>query len=251
MFKTPNKAPTKRERRNQKREEKKQRTSQEKFGHERKYNVEFVGKTANQKSYIRAMYERDLVVAKGYAGTGKTLLATAFACRGLVERKFEQVVISRPNIPTGRSLGYFPGDISDKLKPWLAQILSYMTGFVNQNVLELWLRPGREKLLMVPLETMRGRSFSDCCVIIDEAQNLTAEEIVCVTTRIGENSKLLMCGDERQSDLHRSNDFKLFCDLLMKEQVNGTEVIDFGIEDCLRSKLTRDLLEVYTKNDLI
>lgn len=215
----------------------------EKFPAEKKKHIPLLGKTHNQEVYIRSMFDNTLTIARGVAGSGKSYLATAFACKGLVDRRFENIILSRSNIPTGgRTLGHFPGTIEDKLTPWLAQLLNYMNEFVNQSVVECWKR--KKQVQLLPLETARGRSFSNSCVIVDECQNLNLEEIKCLSTRIGEGSKLILCGDGSQSDL-RIPDFDRFSDMLIKHQIVGTSVITFGIEDCLRSGLTSEMLKMF------
>jgi phosphate starvation-inducible PhoH-like protein len=218
-----------------------------KFTNEPKRNISLIGKTENQKKFIYSLTHNDLIIAKGIAGTGKSYVATAFACKCMVDGRFDTIVLTRANIPTGRSIGFFPGTVEDKLRPWLAQNLAYISEFVGTPVMDIWIK--NNQIQMVPIETMRGRSFSNACVICDESQNLTLEEIKCITTRIGDNSKLIMCGDGSQSDLKESA-FERFAELLTEYKLNRTSIITFTIEDCLRSGLCSDLLFMFNKEKI-
>lgn len=214
-----------------------------KFMKEKKYNVHLLGKTPKQNQYLNSLYQNTLIIASGPAGTGKTYLATGYAYKELMKGTFEKIIISRSNIPTGKSLGYFPGTIEEKITPWLQQILNYITDFSgNKSITDLLLK--NKQLLMIPLETMRGRSFDNSCVLVDESQNLTIEELKCISTRIGENSKLVLCGDGAQSDL-KTKDFDLFTNLLKRYEIQNTDIIKFTRDDCVRSGLCADLIRMF------
>lgn len=117
----------------------------------------------------------------------------------------------------------------------------------NSNIVDLMIK--NKELIMVPLETMRGRNFDNSIVIIDEAQNLTMSELCCISTRIGENSKLILCGDERQSDL-TNRDFNTFAELLLKHSLTRTSVVTFSSDDCVRSGLVKDLLRMFEEEKI-
>ena len=223
----------------------------EKFSNEPRNNIKLVGKTKTQIEYLKALLKHPLVIAKGSAGTGKTFLAVGHACKLFQEGKIDQIVITRPNIPTGRSIGFFPGTLEEKMYPWVAQVLAYAAEFLgNSNIVDLMIK--KEEILIVPIETMRGRSFGNACVIADEAQNLDTSLLKCITTRIEETGQLILCGDSTQSDLgeHSYNEFDIFCKILEQYDLEQVDIVTFTPDDCIRSGLCKELLQIFEKEKL-
>ena len=204
-------------------------------------------KTENQKLFLQSINENVLTLGVGAAGTGKTYLAVGAPCKMLRQHKIYKIVISRPNIAISKSLGFFPGDIHEKLAPWLSTMIGYMKDFTSPSVVDIWIK--NEQLELLPFETIRGRSFKNTVVIVDECQNLSMEEIKCLTTRIGENSKLILCGDHKQSDL-KSVALKSFSDMLIVHDLDNVGVVNFTIDDCVRSDLCGDLLRMFEKENI-
>jgi len=150
-------------------------------------------KTENQNRLLRAIELNQLVVTIGPAGVGKTYCAVNAAINLLVQGKTKKLVLVRANIPTGKTLGSFPGDIYDKLGPWLAPMTSEIKKRLGANDYEAKRHSGQ--IEFHPLETIRGASFENTIILVDESQNLTYEEVKAITTRIGENSKMILMGD--------------------------------------------------------
>lgn len=139
------------------------------------------------------------VILMGPAGTGKTFLAASVAAKDLAERRIDRIILSRANVPTGKSLGAFPGTVEEKMEPWLLPITDVLRQQLGHGFYEYCVRT--KKIVIQPLETVRGRSFDDAIVLMDESQQLTKDELKAICTRIGENAKLYLMGDRAQRDV--------------------------------------------------
>ena len=170
----------------------------------------YESRTAKQDDLAQYYHTHQLVCGVGCAGTGKTYTTGMIAARMLVEGRIKQIVLTRPNVPTGRTLGHFPGDIGDKLAPWLAPITNVLKEGLGIVEFEKLLG---SKILVQPLETVRGMSFEDCFVIVDESQNLSIDEIKALSTRIGEGTVMALIGDPNQSDVKNGSDLSRFVTL--------------------------------------
>lgn len=200
--------------------------------------------TPNQ-NLLQTAIERSssqLVIATGSAGTGKTYVSMNSAANCLARGQYKQLILSRPNQPTGRSLGYFPGTVAEKLEPWLAPMLSVLKERMNANEYE---SKRKKSVFIQPMEVIRGYSFEEAIIAVDEAQNMTWEEIKSVTTRVGKNSKLLLLGDETQSDIRQPSLSRLSA--LIKDNSLDCDIINFSIDDIVRSDLVADLVRAYAK----
>jgi phosphate starvation-inducible PhoH-like protein len=175
----------------------------------------------------------DLTLALGPAGTGKTFLATAMAVRGLEEKWFDRLVLARPNISTGKTLGAFPGDANEKLYNWLLPLISNLQEFLTRADFDRLVQ--RKQLVLQPIETIRGQSFENSFVIIDEAQNLNRRELFAIVTRLGENSRMVLLGDPDQSDLSDSGLLWL-TDLIVRYDLPAS-ILQFSIQDIVRSDI--------------
>lgn len=203
-----------------------------------------------QKDYLRALNEEAVVIALGPAGTGKTFCAAAWAGQQLTRNNIEKIILTRANVPTGKSIGYFPGTIEEKLEPWLAPVTSIIKDVIGKGAYECQIKKGN--IEMIPLETIRGRSWDNTIILVDEAQNLTIEEIKAVSTRIGEGSRMVFMGDASQSDLKngKENALNKFCDLVEKYSIDGTRIIEFGVDDIVRSDICAALVEAFYKEGI-
>lgn len=173
-----------------------------------------------------------------------TFLSAMYAAQQVSMGNFDKIIISRPAIATGKSLGFFPGTIEEKMMPWVQQIINYLKQFLGPNVVNNWMHGDYQKIILEPMETLRGRNFENCIVIIDESQQLSIEEIKCITTRVGKNCKLILCGDPKQKDIKERGleDFVLLID---KHNVRDTAAIKFSIQDIVRSDLVKDLIMMF------
>jgi phosphate starvation-inducible PhoH-like protein len=214
---------------------------------EPRFNITILPKTEAQKDYLHALHNNDLVVCTGPAGTGKTFIAASYAARELAENRIDKIVITRANVPTGRSIGYFPGSIDEKLAPWLAPVLSVLKKALGKGAYDIYLK--REQIQLVPLETIRGSSYDDAIILVEEAQNLTIEEIKAITTRIGQNCMMVMSGDVAQSDLRESG-LKTFITLTDNHCIPRLGRVQFAISDIVRSDITAEMVKLFHNNDM-
>lgn len=203
-------------------------------------------KTEKQQDFQKALESATLVCGVGCAGTGKTYVAGMTAAKMLLDGDIKQIVLTRPNVATGRTLGHFPGDISEKLAPWLAPILNVLKQGLGAG--DYACRLGKS-ILIQPLETIRGQSFEDSFVIIDESQNLNLEEIKALTTRIGEGTVMVLTGDPSQSDIKDGSDLSRFLVMCSRNGID-VPIIEFGVEDIVRSDMCADLIRMFHEENI-
>lgn len=194
-----------------------------------------VPKTPTQKTFLDALKTHQMVVVTGPAGTGKTFLSTFYAASLIDNRRISKIVLSRPNIPCGKSLGFFPGTLEEKMAPWVVPFTSNLEIFLGKARVELMMKRG--DIEIVPFETMRGRSFDNAFVILDEAQNTTPEEIRMFLTRIGENTKVILNGDMSQSDTRGSSGLVVASEMIDKYKIADACIVRFTLRDIVRSDL--------------
>lgn len=195
-----------------------------------------------QREYIRAIFENDMVCVMGPAGTGKTYIAAALASRMYFDGEIEKIVLTRPNVSPSESLGFFPGSITDKMAPWVAPFTDVIKQQLGRGVYDTMLKNGN--LEIAPFETMRGRSFNDAFVILDEAQNTTAREIEMFVTRVGEKSRVIINGDVMQSDLSGQNGLLKIIQMIGRCRL-PVPIIEFQMEDIVRSPLCKMWIEAF------
>jgi len=200
-----------------------------------------VPKNPLQADFIKALKTKPLVAGLGCAGTGKTYVAGMIAAQMLLKGEIDQIVLTRPNVATGKTLGHFPGDISEKLAPWLAPILNVLKYGLGSGDYEY--RLGKT-ILTQPLETIRGQSFDNSFVIVDESQNLGIEELKALTTRIGDNCVMALIGDETQSDVRNGSDLTRFVEMCNRADID-VPIIRFGIDQIVRSDICADLVKMF------
>jgi len=235
------------ERRNRK-PKSEERVIKEKFQDEKR---EFYIKPRNevQSHYLNALKTVSVVICLGPAGTGKTFMAAAYAANELVHNRIDKVILTRSNIPVGKSVGFFPGTIDDKMGPWLAPLTSNMKLVMGPGAFDCALKKGN--IEMVPLEVIRGRSWDNAVILVDEAQNLTIEELKVISTRIGQKSLMVFMADASQSDLFDgSSGLGKFCDIIYKYEIINTSIVEFGPDDCVRSDICGAFIKAFYKEGL-
>jgi len=198
-------------------------------------------KTYNQELLLKAIRESQMVVAIGPAGTGKTYISVNSAANLLAMGAVKSIVLTRPNLSTGRSLGFFPGTIQEKMEPWLAPMLSVLKQRLGEG--EYKSKLGAGTISIQPLETIRGASFEDTIILVDEAQNLTYEEIKAISTRLGEGSRMIFMGDPAQRDT-RDSGIVEFKRIITKHGL-PIPVIEFQLDDIVRSDLVGKLVRAF------
>lgn len=192
--------------------------------------------TDNQKLYIDAIEASGQVFGLGPAGTGKSYIPATIAANKLLLKEIDRVIITRPTVSVGKSLGYLPGTLEEKFEPWLGPILQTMKNVMGTNDVETNLKNGN--IVYSPLEFMRGASYDNAMVIVDEAQNLEVDQAIMLVTRIGENCTLVLNGDARQSDLPRESGLTKLIHLAKKYNIPSTTV-EFTVDDIVRSDVCK------------
>jgi phosphate starvation-inducible PhoH-like protein len=185
-----------------------------------------------QESYLHALYTSPQVIVLGPAGTGKTWIAATHAADLLRNRRIDKIILTRPNVPCGRSLGYFPGSLEDKFAPWAVPVAETIKERIGDAAYEIALKRGA--IEMVPFEVMRGRSWKNAFVLLDEAQNTSVAEIKTFLTRIGGDCTVVINGDVGQCDLDQASGLRTVIHLI-KSQMLSIPVIEFAREDIVRS----------------
>lgn len=197
-------------------------------------------KTNNQQIYIDEMVDADVTFCSGPAGSGKTSVAVGLACEYLMEERVKKIIITRPVVESGRGLGHLPGTLVEKINPYLVPIIEEMNMYLTPSRVENMRENGTIELC--PLEYMRGRNFHECFMILDEAQNATFEQIKMFITRIGRNSKAVINGDLRQSDLGNTSGGLEKC-MNTLELVEGVAVCELDYSDIIRSDVVARILK--------
>ena len=190
----------------------------------------------HQRLYIDAIRAYDQVIVCGYSGTGKTYIAATIAANMYATKQIDKIILTRPNVSVGKDLGYLPGDLNEKFTPWAAPVLEVLVQQLGKGVVDTAIKNGN--IEMAPLSTMRGRSFKDCFIILDEAQNTTIPEIKMFLTRIGEGSKVVINGDIKQSDINQQSGLSKIIHLAKKYHMN-IPVIEFTVDDIVRSEICK------------
>jgi len=203
--------------------------------------------TDRQAEYLDALASSSQVIVLGPAGTGKTYIAGTRAADQLRQRRISKVVITRPNVPSGRSLGFFPGTLEEKIAPWVAPLTEAMKERMGQAAFEIALKTG--DIEIVPFEVMRGRTFKDCLVILDEAQNTTTAEIKMFLTRIGDDCQVIINGDVSQTDLRETSGLRTVMHLI-KSRMMPIPVVEFTRDDIVRSGICAEWVKAFEETNL-
>jgi len=204
-------------------------------------------KSANQRKLVDASFKNDLVFALGPAGTGKTYIAVALAVRALKNREVKRIIITRPAVEAGENLGFLPGDLQEKLDPYLRPIYDALSDMVPAEKLKFYQET--RVIEIAPLAYMRGRTLHDAFVLLDEAQNTTSEQIKMFLTRMGPNSKVIITGDQTQVDLPKRQKSGLKEALHVLKDVKGIGNVNLSGKDVIRHKLVKSIIEAYEKNE--
>jgi len=202
-------------------------------------------KTTGQREYVQAIQEHDIVFGIGPAGTGKTYLAMACAVEELKKQQVRRIILTRPAIEAGESLGFLPGDMQAKISPYLRPLYDALYDMMEGQRIEKYIETGI--IEVAPLAYMRGRTLNDAFIILDEAQNCTAEQMKMFLTRLGFDSKAVITGDITQSDLPGANPIGLLQAQDILKEIKGIKFIYFSGADVVRHSLVQRIIEAYEK----
>jgi phosphate starvation-inducible PhoH-like protein len=204
-----------------------------------------IARSEKQSDYIKALKENNIVMSLGPAGTGKSFLAVSVAVTLLMEKKIERVILSRPAVEAGEKLGFLPGDMKEKVDPYLRPLYDALYELFGANKIDKKIETG--EIEIAPLAFMRGRTLKNCFAILDEAQNATETQIKMFLTRIGENSKLAVNGDPSQIDLINKSQSGLIKSRDILKGLNEIKIIEFDHTDVVRHPLVSKIIRAYQK----
>ena len=202
-----------------------------------------IPRSKKQKDYIRALKESDIVISNGPAGTGKTYLAVAIALTMLLEKKIDRIILSRPAVEAGERLGFLPGDMRDKVDPYLRPLYDSLYDLLDYEKIQKKIEIG--DIEIAPVAFMRGRTLKNSFAILDEAQNATDTQIKMFLTRIGENSKIVVNGDSSQIDLMNKNHSGLLRSRNLLKNLKEISIVDFDHKDVVRHPLVTKIVKAY------
>ncbi|MFS3069131.1 PhoH family protein [Parabacteroides merdae] len=206
-----------------------------------------IARTENQQRLVKAFEENDLVFATGPAGTGKTFVAIALAVKALKNKEIRKIILSRPAVEAGEKLGFLPGEMKDKLDPYLQPLYDALQDMVPGAKLKEYME--NNVIQIAPLAFMRGRTLNDAIIILDEAQNTTTHQIKMFLTRLGMNAKMIITGDVTQIDLPPTATSGLVQAMQILKGVKGIGKVEFEKKDIVRHKLVQRIVEAYDKFD--
>jgi len=210
-----------------------------------RYGIPVVAKTAAQAKLVKAVEKNDIIFANGPAGTGKTFLAVALAVASLENHEAERICLVRPAVEAGESLGFLPGDLKEKIAPYLRPIQDSLAELIPQEKLRHYQELGA--IEVAPLAYMRGRTLKRAFIILDEAQNTTVAQMKMFLTRLGPHSKAIITGDSSQVDLTRGEISGLSHAMKLLVKIHGIAQIEFQATDVLRHRLVKDIISAYEK----
>ena len=205
-----------------------------------------IPRSKKQKEYVKALKTNQIIMSLGPAGTGKTYLAVAAALSMLLEKKVERIILSRPAVEAGEKLGFLPGDMKEKIDPYLRPLYDSLHDMFDYDKIQRKIESG--EIEIAPLAFMRGRTLKNCFAILDEAQNATQTQIKMFLTRIGENSKLVVNGDPSQIDLLNKSHSGLVQSQNILKGIKEISIINFDQNDVIRHPLVTKIVEAYKKN---
>ncbi len=200
-----------------------------------------------QKQFIQSINQHDIVLGIGPAGTGKTYLAVVLAVEGLLKHKFDRIILVRPAVEAGEKLGFLPGDISEKINPYLMPLYDALYDLMEFNRVQELIQEG--VIEIAPLAYMRGRTLNNSFIILDEAQNSTQEQMKMFLTRLGFRSKMVVTGDVTQVDLPREKRSGLIHVKHILKDVEGIKFIEFTDKDVVRHDLVKEIVRAYDQNE--
>ena len=200
-----------------------------------------------QNHYIEALSKNKIIFATGPAGTGKTFLAVAAAVSQLMKNKFNKIILSRPAIEAGERLGFLPGDLKEKVDPYLRPLFDSLYDLLSSETVDRMVF--NNEIEIAPLAFMRGRTLNNSFVILDEAQNATHTQIKMFLTRFGKNSRMVVTGDPSQTDLVKREDSGLVESIKILKHISDIENIKFNSKDIVRDELVTKIINSYEEND--
>ena len=206
-----------------------------------------IPRSKKQKEYVKSLKKNQIIMSLGPAGTGKTYLAIAVALSMLLEEKVDRIILSRPAVEAGERLGFLPGDMKDKVDPYLRPLYDALYELLDFNKIQKKIESG--SIEIAPLAFMRGRTLKNSFAILDEAQNATETQIKMFLTRIGENSKLVINGDPSQVDLLKKKDSGLVKSTNILKNIKEISIIRFDHNDVVRHPLVTKIVKAYQDND--
>ena len=207
----------------------------------------FMARTPTQQQLVRAFQKNDLTFALGPAGTGKTYVAIALAVKALKNREVKKIIPSRPAVEAGEKLGFLPGDMKDKIDPYLQPLYDALEDMIPAMKLKEYMET--KVIQIAPLAFMRGRTLNDAVIVLDEAQNTTTHQIKMFLTRLGVNAKMIITGDVTQIDLPRTVNSGLVQALKILRDIPGIGKVEFGKKDIVRHQLVQRIVEAYQAYD--
>ncbi len=202
-------------------------------------------RTENQRKLVKAYDQNDMLFAVGPAGSGKTYTAIALAVRALKRRSVKRIILSRPAVEAGEKLGFLPGDMKEKIDPYLQPLYDALMDMIPAVKLKEYMENGT--IQIAPLAFMRGRTLNHAFVILDEAQNTTTNQLKMFLTRMGDNAKFVVTGDITQIDLPNPQTSGLVQAMRILKGIKGIEQIIFNVKDIVRHRLVQDIVEAYAK----
>ena len=206
-----------------------------------------IPRSERQKDYVRALRESDIIISAGPAGTGKTFLAVAVGLTMLLEKKIDRIILSRPAVEAGERLGFLPGDMKEKVDPYLRPLYDSLYDLIPSDIAIRKIQSG--EIEIAPLAFMRGRTLNNSFVILDEAQNATYNQIKMFLTRCGKNSRMVVTGDPSQTDLAKRGDSGLIKSIRILEGIDDIEVLNFNVKDIVRDNMVTKIIEAYDAHD--
>jgi phosphate starvation-inducible PhoH-like protein len=204
-------------------------------------------KTKKQAEFLSALKSNSQVLVLGPAGTGKTYVTATYAADLYTLKEIDKIVITRPHVAVGKDIGFLPGTLEEKTYPWALPVLDVLEKHWGKGMLETAIKNGNVE--MAPLALMRGRSFENSFIIVDEAQNITTHELKMLLTRVGEGSTIVLNGDVQQSDLNGTHGLTKIIHLAKKHML-PVPVVEFGIDDIIRSDICAQWVKVFMKEGL-
>lgn len=202
-------------------------------------------KTQNQRTLVEAVHNNDLVFAIGPAGSGKTYISVAMAVRALKNKEVQKIIITRPAVEAGENLGFLPGDLKEKIDPYLRPIYDALGEMIPSEKLKFYQE--NNIIEIAPLAYMRGRTLNNAFVLLDEAQNTTSMQMKMFLTRMGPNSKVIVTGDKSQVDLPRHQHSGLAEAVRLLRKVKGIATVELDTKDVVRHKLVKEIINAYDK----
>lgn len=216
-------------------------------GASKKPPVVLLPRTPKQKDFIDALTKSTQIFVLGPAGTGKTYVTATFAAKQYAAKQIDKIVITRPHVAVGKELGFLKGDLAEKTMPWALPVLDVLEKHLGKGTVETAIKLGN--IEMAPLALMRGRSFEQAFIIVDETQNITTHELKMLLTRVGEGSTIVLNGDVQQSDLKEADGLSKVIHLA-KKHLLPVPIIEFGVDDIVRSDICAQWVKVFLREKL-